>query len=144
MKSTMERESPEDAYLLLLWRLMGHMWWGTQTRIPHLGCAHNKCGGEALSTTRQYINQVWMVTCSTSGSPVVKRRWRNQVELMRTLSEVQSVESQEWFSYPAENLLFSTKYPYKSSQWYSILADTFNHQNKTQLIFTLTVSINKT
>ena len=27
-------------------------------RIPHLGCAHNKCGGEALSTTRRYINQV--------------------------------------------------------------------------------------
>ena len=53
---------------------MGHMWRGTQTqqRIPHIGCAHNKCGGEALSTTRWYINQVWMVSCSTSGSPVTK------------------------------------------------------------------------
>ena len=37
--------------------------------------------------------EVWMVSCSTSGRPVLKGIWRDQaVELMCTLSELQSVE----------------------------------------------------
>ena len=41
-------------------------------------------------------HQVWMVSCSTSGRPVVKERWRDPVvEFVRTLSEVQSVEDRQ-------------------------------------------------
>ena len=65
-------------------------------RVPDFGSAHNKSGGEALSTTHRDANQVRIVRRSTSASPVVKGSWWDQVvELLRTLTEVQSVENRQ-------------------------------------------------
>ena len=86
----MGRESPRYDYTLVLKPYGSYVVGNTdrQQRIPHLGCAHNKCGG----VRQDGINQLWMESCSMSGRPIVKGEWRDQVGRSCALSEVQSVE----------------------------------------------------